>query len=67
MSKIINIPTYINNKGSLSVIESLLGFSIKRVYYIYNIRSVRGQHKHFKTTQFFICLNGKVELTIKNK
>ncbi len=67
MSKVLCIPTFSNNKGSLSVIENLLNFSIKRVYYIYNIRGVRGQHKHFKTIQFFICLNGKVELTVKNK
>jgi hypothetical protein len=67
MSKVIYIPTFSNNKGSLSVIESLLNFSIKRVYYIYNIRGVRGQHSHFKTIQFFICLNGKVELIVKTK
>jgi dTDP-4-dehydrorhamnose 3,5-epimerase-like enzyme len=67
MSKVINIPTFSNNKGSLSVIESLLNFSIKRVYYIYNIRGIRGQHRHFKTIQFFVCLNGKVELIVKKK
>lgn len=67
MSRVINIPTFSNSKGSLSVIENLLNFSIKRVYYIYNICGVRGQHKHLRTIQFFICLNGKVELIVKNK
>ena len=64
MSKVI-YSTFSNKKGSMSVIESLLNFLIKRVYYIYNIRGIRGQHKHFKTIQFFICLNGKSRANCK--
>lgn len=67
MSKILNIPSFKNKSGSLSVIEKHIKFSIKRVYYINNIKGVRGGHKHKKTKQFFICLHGKIELTVDNK
>jgi hypothetical protein len=68
MAKIFKIPTYTNNKGSLSVIEKIIPFRIKRVYYLYNFKKKnRGQHKHKKNKQFLICLFGNVVIKVINK
>lgn len=67
MAKIIQIPKFKNSTGSISVIERIINFKIKRVYFIYNIKGARGGHKHKKTKQFLICLHGKCAIKIINK
>lgn len=62
MPKLITIQNFKDNSGSLSVIENQINFPIRRVYYINDITGIRGGHKHKKTTQFFICLHGSVQL-----
>ncbi len=66
MAKLINIPTFKDERGSLSVLENILPFDVKRIYYIYNISSKRGGHRHKKTQQALICLNGSCEIFINN-
>lgn len=68
MSKIIDIPTHSDERGSLSVIEKFLPFDIKRVYYIYNVppNVQRGAHAHKKTIQAFVCLQGTCTFMIDN-
>lgn len=62
MAKIINLKTFSEEKGDLTVIEKILPFEIKRIYYIYNCDgSVRGNHKHKKTRQAIVCLKGSVD------
>jgi hypothetical protein len=59
MPKIIQVPTHKDSRGSLSVIEELLPFEIKRVYYIYDCSNLpRGGHRHKKTIQALICVKG---------
>ena len=67
MPKIIYLPTYKNKNGKLSVIEKLTNFKIKRVFFIYDIKGVRGGHKHLKTKQLIISISGTCELLVKNK
>lgn len=67
MPKTINLPTYKNNSGQLTVIEKKIKFKIKRVYFIHNIKNDRGGHKHKKNTQFILCLKGSCKLIIINK
>jgi len=66
MAYVINLPTFKDERGSLTVVEKLLPFEIKRFYYIYNISQKRGGHRHKKTIQALICLNGKCEVYINN-
>jgi len=66
MARLIKIPKFSNSKGTISVIEKKIRFKIKRVYFIYNISGIRGGHKHKKTWQFLLCLNGKCALDIAN-
>mgnify|MGYP000252002994 FL=1 len=68
MSSIINLPTFSDDRGNLTVIENSIGFDIKRVYYIYNTDSQdRGGHRHKKTIQVLICLNGSCEVLCENE
>ena len=60
MAKLINLQTYTDKRGNLTVIEKIIPFEIKRIFYIYGVdNSVRGGHRHHKTIQAAICLKGK--------
>jgi len=67
MAKILNLPTYKKNTGSISVVERILPFTIKRVYYIYDISGNRGGHAHKKNKQALIAINGNCKVFVKNK
>jgi len=65
MAEIISIPTFIDSRGSLSVIERILPFDIKRVYYIYNVDdSERGHHAHKITSQALIMIHGSCDVYV---
>ena len=70
MAHIIELNTFIDQRGNLSVIDdvqSTLPFKIKRVFYIYNIDdSQRGGHRHYKTLQAAICINGSCTVSCNN-
>lgn len=59
MAKLINLTTFTDKRGNLTVIEKVLPFEIKRIFYIYGVDSSRrGGHRHHKTYQAAICLKG---------
>lgn len=59
MAHIINLKTFSEQRGNLTVIESQIPFDIKRIFYIYGVDdSVRGGHRHKTTTQAAICIHG---------
>jgi dTDP-4-dehydrorhamnose 3,5-epimerase-like enzyme len=66
VAHIITLPTFSDNRGSLSVVEKLLPFEIKRFYYIYDVTDKRGGHRHKKTTQALICLGGSCEIYVND-
>lgn len=66
MMEIIKLPTFTDDRGSLTVVEKLLPFDIKRVYFIYDVHAERGGHRHRKTTQAMVCLHGSCDLYINN-
>ena len=70
MAHIIELNTFVSQRGNLSVIDdvqSTLPFKIKRVFYIYNIDdSQRGGHRHYKTLQAAICINGSCTVSCNN-
>ena len=62
-SKIIEIPTFEDERGFLTVIEDTLPFKIKRIYWIYGAdEQSRGGHRHKITRQALIALSGVVDL-----
>ncbi|MBN8545479.1 MAG: FdtA/QdtA family cupin domain-containing protein [Ignavibacteria bacterium] len=68
MAYFIDLQTKDDERGSLTVIEKVLPFEIKRVYYIYNNSKdlPRAKHRHKKTVQATICLKGSVEVYNNN-
>ena len=65
----ITIPKIVSpeNMGSLSFIEKdIIPFSIKRVYYLYDvpINGERGGHAHKNLSQVLFALNGSFEIII---
>ncbi|MBL4711234.1 MAG: FdtA/QdtA family cupin domain-containing protein [Gammaproteobacteria bacterium] len=67
MARLINIDTHSDDRGSLCVIEKNLPFDIRRVYYMFDVTSKRGGHRHKKTIQALIALNGSCEVFIENE
>src|SRR6187431_1918585 len=59
MAYLINLKTFTDSRGNLTVIEKTIPFDIKRIFYIYGVdNSIRGGHRHFKTIQAAICIKG---------
>ena len=60
MARLINLKTFCDQRGNLTVIEKVIPFNIKRIFYIYGVdSSVRGKHRHKTTIQAAICIQGK--------
>lgn len=66
MAKFIDLPTFTDSRGSLTIIEHFSEFEVKRVYYIYDVIGKRGGHRHKKTIQGLICLSGSCEVYIND-
>lgn len=59
MAHLLELKTFSDARGNLTVIEKKLPFEIKRVFYIYGVDdSVRGRHRHHTTIQAAICIHG---------
>lgn len=59
MARLIDLKTFTDERGNLTVIEKVIPFDIKRIFYIYGVdNSVRGGHRHHKTIQAAICIQG---------
>ena len=66
-SKIIEIPTFEDERGFLTVMENTLPFEIKRIYWIYEAdEQIRGGHRHKITKQALVAVSGTVDLKINN-
>lgn len=64
MAYTINLTTFTDKRGNLTVIEKIIPFTIKRVFYIYGVDdSIRGGHRHHKTVQAAICIQGSCRIT----
>jgi dTDP-4-dehydrorhamnose 3,5-epimerase-like enzyme len=63
MAYIVDLKTFSDSRGNLTVIEDILPFPILRIFYIYGVdNSVRGGHRHHKTVQAAICIKGECKI-----
>lgn len=63
MARIIDLKTFTDVRGNLTVIEKVIPFEIKRVFYIYGVlNETRGMHRHLKTRQAAIAIKGSCEI-----
>lgn len=67
MAEILNLKTFTDKRGNLTVIEKVIPFDIKRIFYIYGVDdSKRGGHRHHKTIQAAICIQGACKIYNNN-
>lgn len=67
MAKLIDLKTFTDKRGNLTVVEKVLPFDIKRVFYIYGVDdSRRGGHRHHKTIQAAVCIRGSCKIYNNN-
>lgn len=67
MAHVINLKTFTDKRGNLTVIEKSIPFDIRRIFYIYGVdESVRGGHRHHKTIQAAICIQGSCTISNNN-
>lgn len=67
MPQLIHLNTFTDTRGNLTVIEKIIPFPIKRIFYIYGVDdSVRGGHRHKQTVQAAICLKGSCTIYSDN-
>jgi hypothetical protein len=63
MAYIIDLETHTDKRGNLTVIENIFSFTIQRVFYIYGVdKSERGGHRHHKTIQAAVCIQGECKI-----
>ena len=63
MAYLLDLTTFTDKRGNLTVIEQSIPFSINRIFYIYGVDgSARGGHRHKKTIQAAICLRGSCRI-----
>ncbi|WP_276348697.1 FdtA/QdtA family cupin domain-containing protein [Daejeonella sp. JGW-45] len=67
MAQIIDLITFTDKKGNLTVIEKVIPFNINRIFYIYGVDdSTRGGHRHKTSIQAAICIKGSCRITNDN-
>jgi hypothetical protein len=63
MANLLCLQTFTDERGNLTVVEKVLNFEIKRVFYIYGVdNSARGYHRHKKTIQAAIAIQGSCRI-----
>lgn len=67
MANLTKIKTFKDSRGILTVLDNVIPFDIKRLFYIYSVdNSDRGGHRHHKTYQAAICIKGSCKITTNN-
>lgn len=60
---ILNLPTFDDDRGSLTVLERALPFEVVRSYWIYGADGhTRGGHRHTHTRQALVAVSGRVTM-----
>ena len=59
----LQLPTFVDLRGALTVMEKALPFEVVRTYWIYGADGqIRGGHRHTYTRQALIAMNGRISI-----
>jgi dTDP-4-dehydrorhamnose 3,5-epimerase-like enzyme len=61
LPKVIHIPTFEDERGSLTVMEKE-PFEVKRAFWIHDATRTRGEHSHEEGEQLIIAVSGQFRL-----
>jgi hypothetical protein len=60
---VLNLPTFTDPRGSLTVLQNSLPFEVVRTYWIYGADGqTRGGHRHTHTRQALVAISGRVSI-----
>lgn len=60
---VVSLPTFVDPRGSLTVMERSLPFAVARSYWIYGADGqTRGGHRHRQTRQALVAVSGVVSV-----
>ena len=60
---VLNLPTYTDPRGSLTVLENALPFQVVRTYWIFDADGqIRGGHRHTYTRQALVAVSGHISV-----
>jgi hypothetical protein len=62
MAYLVDIPTFSDPRGNLSVLDEIVPYDVKRIYFISNPVGKRGGHRHIKTIQGLVCVSGSCSI-----
>lgn len=65
MANILKVPSFIDDRGTLTVIDKILPFEVKRIFYIYDVTFKRGGHGHISSKIALIALNGSIDVIVQ--
>ncbi|OYU44111.1 MAG: hypothetical protein CFE44_14715 [Burkholderiales bacterium PBB4] len=58
---LLSLPTFMDPRGNLTVMEGVLPFAVVRTYWIYGADGeIRGGHRHRQTRQGLVAMCGEV-------
>jgi len=67
MAVLLELQTFLSEKGSLTVFEKVLTIGIKRIFYIYNaFNQIRGGHRHKLANNALTCVSGTCKIYVHN-
>jgi hypothetical protein len=64
MARMIELPTFGDSRGELSVLEQAVPFPIRRVYFIHRAQGLRGGHRHRSNIQVLVAVSGAVRIHV---
>jgi hypothetical protein len=67
--KKINLKVILNKGVNIHVLEKIIPFDIKRIYFLtkFNKNKIRDGHCHKLLEQFYICIRGRIKIYIEGK
>ena len=66
MARMIELPTFGDSRGELSVLEQAVPFPIRRVYFIHRAQGLRGGHRHRSNVQVLVAIAGSVRVHVND-
>jgi hypothetical protein len=66
MAELIRIPRHADRRGALSVIDGILPFPIRRVFFLHHVPpgKERAGHGHRRTRHALVCVAGSCEVRV---
>jgi len=64
MARLIELPTFADGRGELSVLEAVVPFPVRRVYFIHHAQGLRGGHRHRMNVQLLVAVAGSVDIHV---